>query len=127
MADTVISKEKVEVLQGILDKIKHDDKEIVGILVYHLQTEKIIASTYATLKARKIIAVRRKYAKLGDEAVAEGVYPAGRWNWGITSVARYKLFATRLVAGYVLAGEFMESKSPSTCVEDILAFSLMVN
>ena len=60
-------------------------------------------------------------------AKAEKIYPAGKWNWGITSLERYIEFGTNLVGDYQLAGEFVEAHSPTACVEDALEISLMVN
>ena len=114
-------------VKDLLSKFKSEDKEIAGLMVYNSQTGEVVATTYDAKKSSDLIAVRNKYTKLGEEAVAEGVYPEGRWNWGITSVARYSLFATNLVGDYVMAGEFLESKAPSACIEDALEFSLMVN
>lgn len=113
--------------QQLLTKFKDEDAEIAGILVYDSKTDEIVASTYSEEQGKKLVVVRKKYEKLGEEAVAEGVYPPGRWNWGMTSVARYTLFGTNLVGDYVMAGEFEESKAPSACIEDALELSLMVN
>ncbi|MFZ2149742.1 MAG: hypothetical protein WAV15_01110 [Minisyncoccia bacterium] len=128
---TVVSFEvtdrKVQELQKLFEKFKLEDKEIAGILVYDTESDEILASTYDARKGKNLVAVRKKYSQLGAEAVMEGVYPSGRWNWGMTSVARYTMFATNLVGNYVMAGEFIESKAPSACVEDALEFSLMVN
>lgn len=114
-------------VQQLLERFKGEDKEIAGLLVYVEKTGEIVASTYDDKKGKNIVSVRNKYAQLGAEAVAEGVYPDGRWNWGLTSVARYTLFAVNLVQDYVMAGEFVESKAPSACIEDALEISLMVN
>jgi|GEM_PF-6827841 hypothetical protein len=122
-----VTDKKVQELQKLLEKFKLEDKEIAGILVYDAESDEIIASTYDTRKGKNLVAVRKKYSQLGAEAVMEGVYPMGRWNWGLTSVARYTMFATKLVGNYVLAGEFIESKAPSACLEDALEFSLMVD
>lgn len=125
--NVVMTESKVGELQKLLEKFKSEDKEVAGLLVYDSETNKIISSTYDERKGKKIVAVRTKYSQLGAEAVMEGVYPAGRWNWGMTSVALYTMFATNLIGDYVLAGEFLESKAPSACIEDALEVSLMVN
>ena len=114
-------------VKDLLSKFKSEDKEIAGLMVYNSKTSEIVATTYDAKKSSDLIAVRNKYIKLGEEAVAEGVYPEGSWNWGMTSVARYSLFATNLVGDYVMADEFIESKAPSACIEDALELSLMVN
>ena len=128
---TVVSFEvtdrKVEELQKLFEKFKSEDAEIAGLLVYDTESDDILASTYDTRKGKNLVAVRKKYSQLGAEAVMEGVYPSGRWNWGLTSVARYTMFATNLVSNYVMAGEFIESKAPSACLEDALEFSLMAD
>ena len=125
--DITITENKLEELQKLFERFRLEDKEIAGLLVYDSETEKIIASTYDARKGKNLVAVRKKYSQLGAEAVMEGVYPTGRWNWGLTSVARYNLFAINLIGNYIMAGEFMESKAPSACIEDALEFSLMVN
>lgn len=122
-----VTDRKVQELQRLFEKFRSEDKEIAGILVYDEESNEIIASTYDARKGKNLVAVRKKYAQLGAEAVMEGVYPMGRWNWGLTSVARYTMFATKLVGNYVMAGEFMESKAPSACLEDALEFSLMAD
>ena len=122
-----ITDAKIKELQELFLKFKSEDKEIAGIMAYNSEDGTIIASTYDARKSKDLMAVRKKYSQLGAEAVMEGVYPAGRWNWGMTSVARYTMFATNLVGNYVMAGEFVESKAPSACVEDMLEFSLMVD
>lgn len=122
-----VTKGKLEEIQKLLEKLGSEDAEIAGLIVYNSETDEILGSTYDPKKSKNIIAVRKKYAQLGAEAVMEGVYPPGRWNWGLTSVARYTLFATNLIGDYTMAGEFMESKAPSACAEDALEFSLMVN
>jgi len=122
-----VTDKKVQELQRLFEKFKTEDKEIAGILVYDEESSEIIASTYEARKGKNLVAVRKKYSQLGAEAVMEGVYPMGRWNWGLTSVARYTMFATKLVGNYVMAGEFMESKAPSACLEDALEFSLMAD
>ncbi len=122
-----ITDKKVSELQKLFEKFKLEDKEIAGLLVYDMETDEILASTYDVRKGKNLVAVRKKYSQLGAEAVMEGVYPAGRWNWGMTSVARYTMFATKLIGNYVMAGEFVESKAPSACLEDALEFSLMAN
>jgi hypothetical protein len=96
-------------------------------LVYDAESREILASTYDARKGKNLVAVRKKYSQLGAEAVMEGIYPPGRWNWGLTSVARYTMFATNLVGNYSMAGEFVESKAPSACLEDALEFSLMID
>lgn len=122
-----VTNAKLEELQKLLEKLRSEDAEIAGFIVYNFETDEILGSTYDPKKSKDIIAIRKKYAQLGAEAVMEGVYPAGRWNWGLTSVARYTLFATNLIGDYTMAGEFAESKAPSACAEDALEFSLMVN
>ncbi len=122
-----VTDKKVQELQNLFEKFKSEDKEIAGLLVYDTESDEILASTYDVRKGKNLVAVRKKYSQLGAEAVMEGVYPSGRWNWGLTSVARYTMFATSLVGNYVMAGEFIESKAPSACIEDALEFSLMVN
>jgi hypothetical protein len=114
-------------LQALLKKFRSEDKEIAGLLVYIEKTGKIIASTYNQKKSKNIVVLRNKYAQLGKTAVTQGVYPRGRWNWGLTSVARYTLFAVNLVGDCVMAGEFVEAKAPSACIEDALEISLMAN
>ena len=96
-------------------------------MVYNTESDEMLTSTYDARKGKDLIAVRKKYSQLGAEAVMEGVYPSGRWNWGMTSVARRTMFATNLVGDYVMVGEFVESKAPSACIEDALELSLMVN
>ena len=122
-----VTDKKVQELQKLFEKFKSEDKEIAGLLVYDEESNEIIASTYDARKGKNLVAVRKKYSQLGAEAVMEGVYPMGRWNWGLTSVARYTMFATKLVGNYVMAGEFIESKAPSACLEDALEFSLMAD
>ena len=114
-------------LQELFKKFQTEDKEIAGLLVYVEKTGEIIASTYNEKKGKNIVALRNKYARLGEEAVKEGVYPKGRWNWGLTSVARYTVFGVNLIKDYVMAGEFVESKAPSACIEDSLEIALMAN
>ena len=127
LADLKVTDAKLKELQELLQKFKSEDAEIAGLLIYDSESGAITASTYDARKGKSLVAVRKKYSQLGAEAVMEGVYPAGRWNWGMTSVARYTMFATNLVGNYVMAGEFIESKSPSSCLEDALELSLMVN
>lgn len=122
-----ITKSKTDELQKFFEKLRSEDSEIAGLLVYNQETSEIIASTYDERKGKNLVAVRGKYSQLGAEAVMEGVYPTGRWNWGLTSIARYTMFATNLIGDYVMAGEFIESKAPSACAEDALEFSLMAN
>ena len=122
-----VTKTKTEEIQKLLDKLRSEDAEIAGLIVYNFETDEILGSTYDPKKSKSIIALRKKYAQLGTEAVMEGVYPPGRWNWGLTSVARHTLFATNLVGDYTMAGEFVESKAASACAEDALEFSLMIN
>lgn len=125
--DLEVSSGRLEELHKLFEKLKSEDAEIAGLLIYDTENDEILASTYDAKKGKNLVAVRKKYSQLGAEAVMEGVYPPGRWNWGMTSVARYTLFATNLVGSYVMAGEFIESKSPSACIEDALEFSLMAN
>lgn len=120
-------KAKFKELQKSLERFHNEDKEIAGLLVYVEKTGEVVASTYDKKKSKNIVNLRNKYAILGKEAVAEKVYPRGRWNWGLTSVARYTLFAVNLASDYVMAGEFVESKAPSACIEDALEISLMAN
>ena len=127
VADLEVTDKKVDELTKLFKKFKSEDIEIAGLLVYDAESDEIVASTYDARKGKNLVAVRKKYSQLGAEAVMEGVYPSGRWSWGLTSVARYTMFATNLVGSYVMAGEFIESKAPSACIEDALEFSLMAN
>ncbi|MCX6720538.1 MAG: hypothetical protein NTW11_01925 [Candidatus Staskawiczbacteria bacterium] len=112
-------------VQDLLQKFAKEDKEIGGLVVFDEKTEEIIATTYSSEKAKEVIAVRKEYRNLGVKA--EKIYPAGKWNWGMTSLARYVEFGTNLVGDYQLAGEFTEAHSPSACIEDALEISLMIN
>ena len=81
-----ITDKKIQELQKLFEKFKLEDKEIAGLLVYDTETDDILASTYDARKGKNLVAVRKKYSQLGAEAVMEGVYPMGRWNWGLPSV-----------------------------------------
>lgn len=112
-------------LKAIIKKFKKEDSQLIGISVFNVKTGKVLATTAPMNIAKKVVWVRQQYEKMGH--VVDKKYPAGKWNWSMTSLSRLIGVGVRIKGDLSLTVAYKVEKAPSAAIEDALELALMVN
>jgi hypothetical protein len=116
---------KAQAIAQTLHNTVKDDQDLMGLMVFNLPKQEIIASTFPVDYTEKTIQFEKSFKDLAGEAAAS-LGSAGEMNWFMKSLERKVLYSVRISEEVYLFGETKVTEAPSSAIEDGLEIALEI-